>query len=120
MDPRHMLQTAVVLFAIAALGGVVMAGIRFAGRRNPPTSLAMVHGLLGGAGLTLVLYAACTAGVPSTALLGVALLLVAALGGILLNLNYQWKQRPLPGGVVVGHALLAVVGFSLMCVAAFA
>ena len=120
MDSIRMLQTAVALFAIAAAGGLVMAGVRFAGKRNPPTALAMLHGLLGAAGLTLVLYAACTNGIPRTAQWGLALLLVAAAGGAWLNLAFHWRQRPLPGALVVGHALLAVAGFGLLLVAAFA
>ena len=120
MDSIHMLQTAVALFAIAALGGLLMAGIRFGGKRNPPTWLAMVHGLLGASGLTLVLYAACTTGLPRLAQIGLVLLLLAAAGGAYLNLAYHWKQRPLPAGLTVGHALLAVVGFALLVAAAFA
>ena len=58
MDARHLLQAAVWLFAIAAAGGGIMAGIRFAGHRNPPAWLSMLHGLLAAAGLTLTLYAA--------------------------------------------------------------
>lgn len=120
MESLRMLQTAVALFAIAAAGGLLMAGIRFMGKSNPPTWLAMLHGLLGGAGLTLLLYAACTTGIPRSAQLGLVLLLLAAAGGAWLNLAYHWKQRPLPGGLVAGHALLAVAGFALLLMAAFA
>ena len=46
MESAPMLQTAVVLFTLAALGGLLMAFIRFGGKRNPPAWLAMLHGLL--------------------------------------------------------------------------
>ena len=46
MDSITMLRTAVTLFAIAAAGGLVMAGIRFSRQVNPPAWLAMLHGLL--------------------------------------------------------------------------
>jgi hypothetical protein len=46
MDAISMLQAAVALFAIAAAGGLVMAGIRLLGRHNPPAWLSMLHGLL--------------------------------------------------------------------------
>jgi hypothetical protein len=36
-----------------------------------------------------------------------------------MNLLWQWRQRPLPVGLMIGHATLAVIGFLLLCVAAF-
>ena len=119
MDARQMLQVAVWLFAITALGGLAMAAIRFGSRHNPPAWLSMVHGLLAAAGLTLVLYAAFASDVPGLARIGAGLLLVAAGGGALLNLAYQWKDRLLPASIVVVHALLAVIGFACIVFAAF-
>lgn len=119
MDAMGMLQTATALFAIAALGGLVMAVIRLGAKRNPPTWLAMLHGLLAGAGLTLLLYAALAAGIPGTAQIALALLLLAAVGGAVMNLVYHWKMRPLPTGLLIGHATLAVIGFALLLLAAF-
>lgn len=120
MEPMGMMQAAVALFAIAALGGLVMAGIRLAGQHNPPVWLAMVHGLLAAAGITLLAYAALTVGLPSLALIALALFLLAAVGGAVLNLAYQWRQVPLPVGLMIGHAVLAVVAFGLLLVATFA
>ena len=48
--------------------------------------------------------------------MALALLLVAAGGGVILNLNYHWKQLPLPKGLIVVHAIAAVVGFVLLLV----
>ena len=119
MDDRTMLQVAVWLFATAAAGGVVMAGIRFGGKRNPPAWLSMLHGLLAAAGLTLVIYAGFTTDAPSLARIGGGLLLVAAAGGAFLNLAFQWRQRLLPSSIVVVHALLAVAGFACVAIAAY-
>ena len=118
-EPMGMVRAATGLFAIAALGGLLMAGIRLAGKRNPPTWLAMLHGLLAGAGLTLLIYAALTVGLSSLALIALALFVLAAIGGVVLNLVYHWKQLPLPVGLMIGHAVLAVVAFGLLLVAAF-
>ena len=120
MDSITMLRTAVVLFAIAAAGGLVMAGIRFVRQVNPPAWLSMLHGLLAASGLTLAGFAALTVGVPAIAEVGLVLLVVAAAGGAFLNLGYQWKQRLLPSTIVVVHAALAVTGFACLLVAAFA
>lgn len=118
MESLGMLQTAAVLFVIAALGGLAMAGIRLFGKRNPPVWLTMVHGLVAAAGITLLAYAAFTVGVPTPAFWALVLFLVAAAGGAVLNLGYQWKQRPLPVGLMLGHAGLAIVAFVLLLTAA--
>ena len=114
MEPNLMLQSATGLFVVAALGGLVMAGIRLFGKRNPPPWLALAHGLLAGAGLTLLVFAALTSAIPQLALFALLLFLVAAAGGVVMNLGYQWKQRPLPVPLMVGHALLAIVAFVLL------
>jgi hypothetical protein len=117
MEPLLMMKTACVLLAVTALGGLVMAGIRFAGKPRPPTWLAMLHGLLAGSAVTLLLYAYFTVGLPALAGWALLLFLVAAAGGAFLNLNYHWKLVPLPIGMMVGHAAIAVVGFVLLLVA---
>ena len=117
MEPGSILLASTVLLAIAAAGGLVMAGIRFVGDRSPPPALAMVHGFLAGAAITLLLYAAATVGLPGMALVALALFLGAAGGGAILNLNYHWKQLPLPKWLVVVHASAAVVGFALLVAA---
>jgi hypothetical protein len=119
MGSMTMLQTAVVVLAIAASGGLLMAGIRFFATINPPAWLAMLHGLLAAAGLTLAVYAAATIGVPALAEMAIALLVLAAVGGAFLNLRYQWKQQLLPTGIVLAHAGLAVIGFGLLAKVAF-
>ena len=45
--------------------------------------------------------------------------MLAALGGVYLNLNYQWKHVLLPKSLVIGHALAAVIGFVMLLIAAF-
>ena len=114
MDVASMLQVSVLLFLVAALGGVTMAGIRFAGKHNPPAWLAMFHGLLAAAGLTLLAYAALAEGVPAMAQLALLLFLVAAGGGALLSLRYTWNNLLLPAWLVIVHALAAVLGFVLL------
>jgi len=119
MEPNLVMETAVVIFAISAVGGIVMAGIRFGGKPQPPTALAMLHGFLSAAALTLLIYAACTVGLPSLALTATVLFVVAALGGVYMNLNFHWKMLPLPKWLVVVHALIAVTGFVCLLIAAW-
>jgi len=117
MELLLIMKTSSVLLAIAALGGLTMAGIRFGGKPQPPTWLAMLHGFLSAAALTLLLYAYFTVGLPALASWALLLFLLAAGGGAFLNLNYHWKMLPLPKGMIVGHALIAVVGFALLLAA---
>lgn len=119
MDALTMVRVATWLFLVAALGGALMAGIRFGTGRNPPVLVAYLHGLLAGAGLTLLIYAAAIGTVPGSVTIAIVLLLVAALGGSTLNLVYHWKQVPIPKGLTVGHILLAVTGVALLLPVAF-
>lgn len=117
MSPMTPLHAAAWLFGIAALGGVLQAVIRFSGRPYPPAWLSMLHGMLAAAGLTLMLFQALTAGVPDLAKLSIALFLVAAAGGAFLNLRFHMSSQPLPKGIVVGHALLAVAAYACLLLA---
>jgi hypothetical protein len=117
MDPVLFLKTACVLLAVTALGGLAMAGIRYAGTPQPPAWLAMLHGLLAGAAITLLLFAYFTVGLPALACWALLLFLIAAAGGAFLNLNYHWKMLPLPMALIAGHAGIAVTGFALLLVA---
>lgn len=118
MSIQVILWVAVVLFAIAAAGGLVMAGVRLFADRNPPAWLAMLHGLLAAAGLTLLLFGAFTVGVSRTGVWALVLLIIAALGGLFLNLGYQEKRKLLPKAVMYVHVLIAVIGFILLIIAA--
>ena len=120
MEPASILLTSTGLLAVAAAGGLVMAGIRFVGDRSPPAALAMLHGFLAAAAVTLLLYAAVTVGLPKMALVALALFVAAAGGGAILNLNYHWKQLPLPKWLVLVHAGAAVAGFVLLLAATWA
>ena len=120
MDAITMLRTACALLALAALGGVGMAAIRFGKGHNPPAAFAMAHGLLAAAGATLLAYAVFTTAVPATAWLALLLLLAAAGLGAWINLGWQSRQLPIPGGMVMLHAGIAVAGFVCLLLAAFA
>ena len=112
-----MLMTATILLALTALGGLTMAGIRFARTINPPAWLAMLHGLLASSGLTLLVFDVFTRKVPAPAILAMILFLAAAGGGAILSLAYKWRQRLLPTWLVLGHAVLAVCALTLLLLA---
>lgn len=119
MDAATMMKTATILLGLTAVGGLLMAIMRFSGADRPPSWIAMAHGLLAGAGLTLLLYAGLVAGIPALAWAGIAQLAAAALAGLYINLAYHAKLLPIPKPTVIVHALLAVAGFLLVFWAAF-
>lgn len=104
-----MLGTALIVFAIAAIGGVVLA-MHVLRDKFAPWALSVIHALLGAVGLVLLIIM-LTQGVAGQGLLiGFVLLLIAALGGFFLASFHLRKQLP-PKAVVIAHASLAVVGF---------
>jgi hypothetical protein len=117
MEPALMMQTATGLLAVSAAGGLTMAAIRFSGKPHPPTWLAMVHGFLSAAALTLLIYAYLTVGLPGMAQLALLLFLAAAAGGAYMNLNFHWKMLALPKWLVLVHAGIAICGFLLLVIA---
>ena len=117
MDALSIMKTAAVLLGIAAIGGLLMAVIRFRGADRPPTIFVMAHGLLAAAALTLLLYAAATVGLPTLATMATGIFVVVALVGAALNLMYHAKQLPLPKSPIVIHGLVAVVGYVLLLLA---
>ena len=114
-----MYQLSLVLFAVAAVAGLTMAIMHFRGTSPPKTVLAVLHGLFAASGLVVLLLALINAGFGGKPGLAFGLLAAAALGGFVL-LSSHVKQKSLPSGLVVGHALLAVAGFVVLCLAQLA
>jgi len=108
---------ALFVFALTAVGGLIMATLRLRGRPLPPFGLAVAHGLAAAAGLAALIFAIAAGGLPITGTVGLVLLLAAALGGFVLFSNHLRKQ-PLPIPLVIVHGLVAVAGFLTLLVAA--
>ncbi|HET8941055.1 MAG TPA: hypothetical protein VFN13_03610 [Rudaea sp.] len=104
-----MLNYALVLFAIGALGGLVLASYVLRGK-FAPWLLSILHALLGAAGLIVLIVMLIQGSTGSRLIAALGLLVIAALGGFFLaSLHLRNK---IPGkAVVIGHAGLAVVGF---------
>jgi hypothetical protein len=109
-----MLIAAIVLFLVAAVGGLVMAVGIFKGK-TPWLPLALGHGGLAATALVLAILAAIAPGGGPILKYGVAVLILAALGGFFL-FSFQLRGKPHPKAVVVLHALLAVGGVACLLV----
>lgn len=107
----------VVLFALAAVGGIILAAQRFRGQGQPSLPLALVHGAAAACGLVGLLLAVVR-GAPGLATAALGLFLVAALGGfVLFAMHLQKRALPIP--LVLIHGLAAVVAFGTLLVAVF-
>ena len=104
-----MIIYAVIVFALAALGGLYLAGHVLRDRLAPWT-VSLLHAGLGALGLILLIAALVQGRASQAVLIGFVILLVAALGGFFLASVHLRKNLP-PKAVVVAHAGVAVVGF---------
>lgn len=104
-----MLQYGLIAFAIAAVGGLVLAASVLRDKLAP-WALSLVHALLGAAGLVFVLLHLMNGGAPQSVLIGFVALVVAALGGFFLA-SFHLRNKLPPKAVVVIHAVVAVAGF---------
>lgn len=107
-----MMQAAIGLLALSALGGLVLA-VKHIKNGTAPIPLALVHGLLGAAGLVTYVLLVLRTGLTPLTLTSLGLLVTAALGGFVLFAMHL-KGRTLPKGIIVLHALLAVGGFLIL------
>lgn len=107
-----MLTYAVIIFAVAAAGGLILAS-KVLGGKLAPWPLSILHALLGATGLVILIMMVVdgTGAGRITAALGI--LVVAALGGFYLA-SLHAKQQVAPKGVVIVHAGVAVVGFLVL------
>ena len=110
-----MLVYALVIFAIAALGGLALASFVLRGKMAP-WALSLVHALLGAVGLIILIVVLVQGSTAQQVLAGFVLLLVAALGGFLLASFHLRKKLP-HKAIVVVHAVLAVAGFLVLLTA---
>lgn len=106
---------AVVVFAVAALGGAYLAYRHLQGQPLP-FPIAVVHGAAAATALVLLAIAVFTSDLSGTATVALVIFVVAALGGFyLFSFHMRDDRRPTP--LVLGHGLIAVVGFLTLLVA---
>jgi hypothetical protein len=109
-----MLKIAVLIFAIGALGGLVMANSVLRGRLAP-WALSLLHMALGATGLVLTALVVLGGSDAGKGVIPIALLIlvVAALAGFYLA-SIHVRKVVAPKGAVIAHAGIAVVGFLLL------
>jgi hypothetical protein len=109
-----MLTAALVLFALAALGGIILAALHLK-TKNAPIPLALIHGLLAAVGLALLIIAVTQLASAGAAGVALVIFIIAALGGFVLFAMHLTKKL-LPSGLIVIHGLLAVIAFLVLLI----
>jgi len=114
-----MLTIAIVVFAIGAVGGLILANTVLRGQLASWT-LSLLHAALGATGLVLtaIVVLGGSSDVPTIVPTALIILVVAALAGFYLASVHARKASP-PRGAVLAHAAIAVVGFLLLVGGAF-
>ena len=109
-----MLTIAVLVFAIGAVGGLVLANSVLRGKLAS-WGLSLLHAALGATGfvLTAIVVLGRSSDVASIIPTALIILVVAALAGFFLASYHARKASP-PRPAVVAHAAVAVVGFLLL------
>lgn len=104
-----MISSAIIILAITAVGGLLLATKVLSGKQAP-WFLSIIHALLGATGLILLSIAAIDSDWPGRLSASLALLVVAALGGFYLA-SFHLRGKISPKGIVLIHAGVAVAGF---------
>lgn len=112
-----MLGYAIIVFLIAALGGSYMAW-RVLNGELASWAVSLIHLLLGVAGLVLVVLAVMAGEGGFLGQLTLAILLIAALGGLWLAMVHARKQVA-SSGMVILHACVGVTGVLMLIGTAF-
>ena len=104
-----MLTYALIVFAIAAVGGLVLASSVLRGKLAP-WAISVLHALLGASGLVLLILTVLQGAAPARVSAALGLLVVAALGGFYLA-SLHLRGTVALKAVVFVHAGVAVAGF---------
>ena len=106
-----MLMSSAILFAVAALGGVVLA---FAKKRS--IVISVIHGLVAAAGLVLLILGVLGSDEVTLPAVSLALFVIAAIGGFAL-FTIDRRGRELSRKLIFGHGVLAVIAEVLLVIA---
>lgn len=104
-----MLMYALIVFGVAALGGLFLASFVLRGK-FAPWIVSLLHMALGATGLVLLILGVVNGEGAGRATAALGILVIAALGGFYLASIHAKKNIP-TRSVVFLHAGLAVVGF---------
>lgn len=112
-----MLLYALIVFLVAACGGLVLAAFVLRGKLAP-WAVSLLHALLGATGLALLAAAVLLEGGGALPMVALGVLVVTALFGFYLA-SLHYAKKVAIKRVVLTHAGLAVTGAALLVAAVF-
>ncbi|NLN38599.1 MAG: hypothetical protein GX155_03290 [Smithella sp.] len=112
-----MIYLPVLLFAIAAVGGLTLVVMKFSGR-GLPWPLVIAHGVFAASGLIILVINVFSAQQNFLMNLSLVLFLVAAIGGFTI-LNFHMRKKKQPGILIFIHATVAVISYILLLISVF-
>jgi hypothetical protein len=113
-----MIYLPIILFAIAALGGLALIYLKFSGQVIP-MYLAIVHGLFAAAGVVALIVNVYTNTAITLMNISLALFVIVAIGGFIL-FSFYLRKKELPDALIAIHGSGAVISFVLLLIAVFA
>ena len=108
----------VILFAIAAIGGLALVYLKFSGQVIP-MSLALVHGLFAAAGLVALIVNVYRNTAINMMNISLALFVIVAIGGFIL-FSFYVRKKELPNALIAIHGSGAIISFVLLLITVFA
>lgn len=104
---------AIYIFALTAVAGLATAIGHFRGGLISVGG-AIVHGTLAAIGMVLLFAAVFMKGTTGPTRWAFLILLASGVGGFVLTLGFHARNKRLPSGLVVGHALIGAIGFLVL------
>ena len=111
-----MLITTIILFAIAALLGVILISKVLQNKETPKT-VVYLHGIAAATALVLLIIAYVNLG-ESLLFTSLLIFVVATVGGLIM-FGRDITNKPVPKWLAIVHALAAVTAFIILLYAAF-
>ncbi len=107
----------IILFAIAAVGGLTLVVMKFSGK-GLPWPLVIGHGIFAASGLTVLIINVFNDAQNFLMNLSLVLFLVAAIGGFIV-LTFHLRKKKQPNSLIFIHGAAAGLSFVLLVIAVF-
>ena len=102
-----LIYTAIVLFALAAIGGLYLLSFVLQ-KKETPKAIVFIHGALAATALVLLIIHTVKTGADLIQV--IVLFVIAALGGFVLVIR-DLTGKSLPKALAIAHGLIAITGF---------
>jgi hypothetical protein len=105
----------IILFAIAAVGGLTMVVMKFSGK-GLPWPVVIGHGIFAASGLVALIANVFEDRQNSLMNLSLVLFLITAIGGFTV-LSFHLRKKAQPNSLIIIHGSAAVISFILLIIA---